>query len=90
MIEIRYADELGGMSALDGNPVMNNNCYFHAGHNAYFADNRPDSILENAELSAWQSHIDGDSDSFEADPVLDDAFLPTNPLCAGMGYQKLP
>ena len=90
MIEIRYADELGGMSPLDGNPVMTNNCYFLAGQNAVFADYRPGSTLENAGLSAWQSHIGGDSGSFEADPVLNAEFLPTNPLCAGMGYQKLP
>ena len=90
MIEIRYADELGGMSALDGNPVMSNNCYFIAGQNAVFADYRPGSTLENAGLSAWQSHIGGDSGSLEADPALDAEFMPTNPSCAGIGYQKLP
>jgi len=90
MIEIRYADELGGLSALDGNPVMNDNCYYIAGKFASFTDYRPDSTLENAVLTAWQSHISGDKGSLEVDPALDAAFMPTNPKCAGMGYQKLP
>ncbi|MCL1872626.1 MAG: right-handed parallel beta-helix repeat-containing protein [Clostridiales bacterium] len=85
-IEIRYANELGGLSALDGNPIMSNNCYFIAGKNATFTDNRPGSILTNAGLSAWQSHIGGDSGSIEVDPVLDPDYITTNPLCAGMGY----
>jgi len=45
--------------------------------------------LENAGLSAWQSHISGDSGSLEVDPALDAELLPTNPLCAGMGYQNI-
>jgi len=85
MIEIRYADELGGMSALDGIPVMDDNCYFIAGKSASFEDRRPGSILENAGLSAWQSHIGGDIGSLEADPGLDDFYLPRNPHCEGIG-----
>jgi len=85
MIEIRYANELGGMSALDGDPTMNNNCYFIDGKSASFSDFRPESLLENAGLSAWQSHINGDSGSLEADPALDDDYLTTNPLSDGMG-----
>jgi len=85
MIEIRYSEELGGLSALSGKPSMNNNCYFIEGKSAVFTDNRPGSILENAGLAAWQSHIDGDSGSIEVDPDLDADFMPSNPLCAGMG-----
>jgi len=85
MIEIRYANELGGMSALDGNPVMSNNCYYIAGKSAVFSDNRPGRRLENAGLSAWQSHIGGDSGSIEADPALGADYMPANPQCAGMG-----
>jgi hypothetical protein len=73
MIEIRYANELGGMSALDGNPVMSNNCYYIAGKSAVFTDRRPKSELENAGLSAWQSHINGDVGSIEENPALGDA-----------------
>ena len=85
MIEIRYANELRGLSALDGEPVMSNNCYYIAGKSAVFTDRRPDSILESADIVAWQSHIGGDSGSIEADPGLDANYLPTNQQCAGMG-----
>ena len=85
MVEIRYADELGGMSALDGKPTMNNNCYYIAGKSATFTDRRPGSILENAGLSEWKSHIGSDSGSLEADPALDADYMPANAQCAGMG-----
>ena len=85
MIEIRYADELGGLSALNGNPVMNNNCYYVAGKSAVFEDRRPRNILENAGFSSWQSHINGDAGSIESDPALDSDYLPSNPQCAGIG-----
>ena len=64
---------------------MHDNCYYIAGKTAIFADSRPGSPLENGELSAWQSHIKGDSGSFEADPALNADFVPSNPKCAGMG-----
>jgi len=85
MIEIRYSADLGGMSALEGNPVMNDNCYYIAGRKASFTDCRPGSTLENAGLSAWQAHISGDSNSLEVDPVLDANYMPTNSQCTGMG-----
>jgi hypothetical protein len=85
MIEIRYANELGGLSALDGKPVMSSNCYYIAGKSAIFTDRRPGSILENAGIVAWQTHISGDSGSIEADPGLNADYFPTNPQCAGMG-----
>jgi len=88
MIEIRFDDndQLGPLSALAGNPLMSNNCYYIAGKSASFIDYRPGSTLENAGLSAWQSHISGDSGSIEADPAFDADYMPTNPNCAGMGY----
>jgi len=85
MIEIRYANELGGLSALSGNPAMSDNCYYIAGKSAAFTDLRPGSTLESAGLSAWQSHIGGDSGSLEAYPALDSDYFATNPQCAGMG-----
>ena len=85
MIEIRYANELGGMSALDGSPVMYSNCYYVAGKSAVFTDRRPRSILEDAGLAAWQFHIGGDDGSLEVDPALDDDYVASNPQCAGMG-----
>ena len=88
MIEIRYSNDLGGLSALSGNPVMNNNCYYISGKSAGFSDYRPGSGLENAGLSVWQRHISGDSGSIEVDPALDGDYISTNPLCAGMGITK--
>ena len=87
MIEIRYADELGGMSALDGSPVMSNNCYYIAGRSATFYDHRPRNILEDAGFSAWQAHIGSDTGSVEVNPALDDDYIATNPQCDGMGIQ---
>ena len=86
MIEIRYSNELGGLSALDGDPAMSDNCYHIAGKSAVFTDRRPGNILEDAGLLAWQSHISGDSGSFEVDPALDTDYMPSNPQCAAMGW----
>ncbi|MDR0459322.1 MAG: right-handed parallel beta-helix repeat-containing protein [Coriobacteriales bacterium] len=85
MIEIRYSAELGGLSALEGKPTMNDNCYFIDNSIADFSDYRPGSILENGGLAQWQSHIDGDTGSLETDPLLDADYLSTKPECAGMG-----
>jgi len=85
MIEIRYANELGGLSALAGNPTMNNNCYYIAGKSATFTDNRPGSTLQNAGFSAWKARISGDNGSLEVNPALDANYMPTNTLCADMG-----
>jgi len=85
MIEIRYAYELGGLSALTGNPTMSYNCYYITDKNAVFIDNRPDSTLENAGLIAWQTHINGDNGSLEVNPALDTDYMPTNSQCIGMG-----
>ena len=85
MIEIRYANDLGGMSALDGKPNMSNNCYYVAGNSAGFTDNRPGSLLKNAVLPEWKLHIDGDNGSLEIDPALNNDYMPTNPQCTGMG-----
>ncbi|MDR2698640.1 MAG: right-handed parallel beta-helix repeat-containing protein [Candidatus Methanoplasma sp.] len=85
MIEIRYSGDLGGMSALSGNPTMSNNCYYIAGKSAAFVDNRPVTHVVNVDLAGWKSHITGDSGSIEVNPGLDSNYKPTNPQCAGMG-----
>ena len=89
MIDIRYATGVYsfGLSALDGNPTMSNNCYYVAGKNATFTDNRPGITLSNGGLAAWQSHIGGDSGSLESDPGIDADYIATAPQCAGMGIQ---
>jgi hypothetical protein len=87
MIEIRYSNDLGGMSALMCKPVMNNNCYYIAGKTAVFTDRRPSSTLENAGFSAWQTHISGESSSLEINPALNTDYLPSNQQCTSMGIQ---
>ena len=87
MIEIRYSNDLGGMSALKGKPAMNDNCYYISGKSASFTDNRPESKLANADLSAWKTHIGGESGSLEVNPNLTADYMTSNPQCAGMGIQ---
>ena len=92
MISIRQTDELGGLSALNGNLNINNNCYYQAGGSTSFEDSRTqvdqggwtDDWTGN--LVKWRSHINGDTSSYEVDPGLDSNYKPTNSLCAGMGY----
>ena len=90
MIDVRYVKTgdvypSRDISSLEGKPAMNDNCYHVAGRSATFTDNRPGSILSNAGLSAWKTHIGGDSDSLEEDPALDANYMPTNAQCAEMG-----
>ncbi|MCL1851328.1 MAG: right-handed parallel beta-helix repeat-containing protein [Bacteroidetes bacterium] len=89
MIEIRYDNnsQLGPLSALSGNPTMNNNCYYIAGKSATFYDYRPTSLLESGNLAAWKSHINGDNGSIEVDPSLNVNYMPTNVQCVGMGIE---
>ncbi len=83
LVGIRFANELGGLSALSGNPTMNNNCYYQSGASANFEDGRTDWT---GGFAAWQSHISGDVGSLEINPQLDSNFKPTNSACSGMGY----
>ena len=85
MIEIRYSTELDGLSALEGNLTMHDNCYFIDSKAATFSDYRPGSILENGGLAEWQFHIGGDTGSLEVNPSLNADYLPTNSECTGMG-----
>jgi hypothetical protein len=86
MIEIRFLNELGGVLALSGNPVMNNNCYYIAGKSATFNDMRPDRRLTNEGFAAWKTHINGESGSLEEDPALNENYMPTNSKLSGWGY----
>lgn len=67
IMEIRYSDDLGGLSALTGMPVMSNNRYFVITGSAYFEDNRPGSQFSGG-LSSWKTHISGDAGSTEGAP----------------------
>jgi hypothetical protein len=86
MVAIRYADELGGLSALEGMPVMDHNCYHQSSGPALFYDSRPGSLLEGGRLSDWRLHIGGDGASIEADPGLGSDFFPSDGSpCVSMG-----
>ena len=88
LIEIRYANELGGMSALDGFPKMNDNCYFIVDQSGIFADYRPGNMLEPSGLAQWQTHTKSDTNSLEINPKLDSDYRATETRCAGMGIVK--
>jgi hypothetical protein len=83
LIEIRYSNDLGGLSALNGNPRMSDNCYYRLAGAAAFRDQRTNW---NGNLVAWQAHIQGDAGTYEGDPQLDANDQPRNPACAGRGY----
>jgi hypothetical protein len=87
MIDIRYDTDTYpfALSGLNGDPTMNDNCYYVAGKSATFSDHRLGSILDKGNLAAWKAHINGDNGSLEVDPVLDANYMTTNPQCAGMG-----
>ena len=96
MIDIRYVKDFYDpelfpdlpsydLSALEGMPTMNNNCYYLAGGSARFTDNRPNSLLDNGGLDAWKTHINGDNNSIETDPALNANYMPTNTQCTEMG-----
>jgi len=74
MILIRYADELGGMSALEGSVKMDYNCYYTTG-NLYFEDRRPQSELYTDSFLVWQSHLNAESHSFLENPLLKNRYM---------------
>jgi len=72
VVRIRYSGELGGLSSLNGMPLMSNNLYYNIdGSRCGFYDQRPANFAQNMTLMEWKDHIKGDSNSFEADPFLE-------------------
>ena len=59
VMEIRYDEELGGMNALSGMPVMSNNQYYVQSGTASFEDNRPASLFFRKPDPVAGSHIRG-------------------------------
>jgi hypothetical protein len=74
VVEIRWDDELGGLSGLSGMPEMSNNRYYVENGTAVFEDERPGSEFSGG-LGGWKSHINGDRDSTEGDPAFIDPTL---------------
>jgi hypothetical protein len=88
ILDIRYSPDLGGMSALTGNPAMSAQCYFRQVGASVFKDQRTaGGEAWTGDLAAWQTHISGDTGAFDVDPQLDAQFEPQNPLCVGRGYR---
>ncbi len=70
MVQIRYTEDNGGVSGLQGNPTMAANRYDRMGGPAVFSDRRPDSRFEG-NLAKWEQHTGTDTGSSEGDPGLD-------------------
>ncbi len=83
LVGIRYANELGGLSALSGGTNMNNNCYYQATRSATFEDGRTGW---SGNFTQWQSHINGESGSVETNPNLDGNYKPTAQACVNKGH----
>ncbi|MEF3698823.1 right-handed parallel beta-helix repeat-containing protein [Desulfolutivibrio sp.] len=87
LVSIRYASELGGLSALSGTLNTHHICYWQAGHAAIFADGRTDFT---GTFTQWRTHIGGEAGSLLTDPLLDADGLPHNPRCTGLGHAAMP
>ncbi|MGE5788100.1 MAG: nitrous oxide reductase family maturation protein NosD [Myxococcales bacterium] len=70
IVEIRYTEDNGGLSGLNGNPVLAANRYYRPDGKGVFSDRRPASKF-SGELSKWQSHVNSDKESVEENPQLD-------------------
>lgn len=86
MFEIRYSDDLGGMSALEGWPDMDYNGYLVSGGTALFTDNRPHSFLDQGTLSDWRTHAGTDAHSQSSEPLFADANASNYRLSASSPY----
>ncbi len=69
-LSIRWANELGGLSGLNGPPGSNFNFYARTAGNCVFADARPGAPLASGGLSQWRSALGVDSMSIEAPLTL--------------------
>ena len=86
MVAIRQSDEeqLGELSALDGGMDIDYNCYYISS-SIDFSDQRDDW---RGDLSAWQTHINGDTHSKESDPKFDVNSVAQSLECRYMGYAQ--
>ena len=77
-LRVRWANELGGLSGLNGNPGSNHNWFHDSTGACNFADNRPGSPLDGgATLAQWRAFENSDSNSHEAAiSVTADGHLP--------------
>ena len=67
-VEIRYSDELGGLSGLSGSPGTDWNGY---GNGCVFRDGRPGGSFRQGNLSQWRNALDVDARSKQAAYAVD-------------------
>ncbi|MFI3136465.1 MAG: right-handed parallel beta-helix repeat-containing protein [Methylococcaceae bacterium] len=79
-VRVRWANELEGLSGLDGSSGTDYNWFYNTKGDCNFADNRPNSPLsEGGSFAGWQAFSKADSHSrVAAISVLDDGRLPAN------------
>lgn len=65
-MDIRYSNELGGLSGLSGATGSDYNAFRAANGNCRFTDQRPGSpVGSNGTLAQWRSHTGGDGNSLQ-------------------------
>jgi parallel beta-helix repeat protein len=64
-LSIRFANELGGLSALIGSPGTNYNFYARTAGSCQFRDSRPGAPLAAGNLAQWRVAQNGDAMSLE-------------------------
>lgn len=86
-LRVRWADELGGLSGLDGAPGTDYNWFHNTQGECNFADNRPASPLgEGGNFAQWQAFSSSDTHSKSgAISVLSDGHLPTDSPAVDQG-----
>lgn len=91
IVSIRYSDELGGLSGLEGSATMSGNCYYQEGGAVRFHDGRTQMDFGGwmddweGNLAEWKTHIGTDTDALETDPQLNADHI-AGGACAGKGY----
>jgi hypothetical protein len=86
-MRVRWANELGGLSGLSGNPGTDYNWFHNTVGECNFADNRPGSPLdEGGSLSAWRAFESADANSQNgAISVTADGHLPVDSPAGDQG-----
>ncbi len=77
-VRVRWANELGGLSGLSGNPGTNFNWFHNTFDECNFADGRPGSPIEDGGLlAAWRAFENADANSQNGEiSVTADGHLP--------------
>lgn len=79
-VRVRWANELGGLSGLTGNPGTNFNWFHNTTDECNFADNRPGSPLDNGgSIGMWRAAVGADANSYIGEiTVTTDGHLPAD------------